>query len=160
MNFADIEKQFIREKIYPEFDWKRFDKPSPLTPLRKPLSESRLAVVTTSGAHLKIDRPFNLRSPVGDPSYREIPNEANMEDIVLSHIGYNTRHVSADKNCVFPLDRLRELQAEGVIGWLNPRHFSFMGYVAETAELIQTSAPTVAEKLREDGADLILLAPA
>ncbi|MBI3949701.1 MAG: hypothetical protein HY314_04510, partial [Acidobacteria bacterium] len=71
-----------------------------------------------------------------------------------------TKHVSADKNCVFPLDRLRELEAEGVIGALAPRHFSIMGYVAVTDPLINETAPEVAEKLKADGVDLVLLAPA
>lgn len=78
---------------------------------------------------------------------------------MLSHVGYNTRLVSADKNCVFPLDRLRELQTEGVIGEVAPRHFSFMGYVAVITPLIRETAPEVAHKLKSDNVDLVVLAP-
>lgn len=62
-------------------------------------------------------------------------------------------------NCVFPLERLRELQAEGMIGSLNRRHFSFMGYIPIVAELLQKTGPEVAEKLLADGVDLVLLVP-
>ncbi len=160
MSFAELEKQFIRERAYPDFDWVSFDRPSPVNPLTKPVSESRLAMVTTAGVHLKTDPPFNLRSRIGDHTYREIPNEANLDDLVLSHIGYDTKRASADKNCVFPLDRLRELEADGVIGELAPRHFSFMGYVAVTDPLVNETAPEVAKKLKADRVDLVLLVPA
>lgn len=160
MSFAELEKQFIRRMAYPDFDWVRFDSPSRINPLAKPLAEARVAFVTTSGAHLKSDPPFNLKSRIGDPAYRVIPGHAKMDELVLSHIGYNTGYVSGDKNCVFPLDRLRELEAEGVTGELAPRHFSFMGYVAVADPLIQETAPEVARMLRTDGADLVVLAPA
>ncbi len=160
MNFAEIEKQFIRERVYPDFDWVSFDRPSPVNPLTKPVSESRVAMVTTAGVHLKTDPPFNLRSPIGDHTYREIPNDTHLDDLVLSHVGYNTNRVSVDKNCVFPLDRLRELEAERLIGRLAPRHFSFMGYVAVTDPLVNETAPDVAGKLKADRVDLVLLAPA
>jgi D-proline reductase (dithiol) PrdB len=159
-NFVELEKQFVREKAYPDFDWVRFDRPSPVNPLRKPASEARVAIVTTAGVHLKTDPPFNLRSRIGDHTYREIPNDANLDDLALSHVGYDIKRVSADKNCVFPLDRLRELAAEGLIGASAPRHFSFMGYVAVTSPLVYETAPEVAAKLKADEVDLALLAPA
>lgn len=159
-NFPEVEKRFVREKAYPKFDWVTFEKPSPVNLLDKPVSQCRVALVTTAGVHLKIDPPFNLRSAIGDHTYREIPGDADLDDLLLSHIGYDIKRVSADKNCVFPLDRLRELAAEGIIGAVARRHFSFMGYVAETAPLINETAPAVAEKLKADQVDLVLLAPA
>ncbi|HXG91428.1 MAG TPA: glycine/sarcosine/betaine reductase selenoprotein B family protein [Blastocatellia bacterium] len=159
-NFVEVEKQFIRERGYPDFDWVSYGTPSPVNRLTKPLPECRVAMVTTAGAHLKTDLPFNLRSRIGDHTYREIPNEANLNDLVLSHVGYNIVRVSEDKNCVFPLDRLRELESEGIIGALATRHYSFMGYIAVTEPLINETAPEVAEKLKADEVDLVLLAPA
>ncbi len=159
-NFAEVERQFVRAHAFPDFDWVRFDRPSPINPLRQPVCAARVAMVVTAGAHLKTDPPFNLRSRTGDHTYREIPHDTKLEDLVLSHVGYDTRRVSADKNCVFPLDRLRELEIEGIIGALAPRHFSFMGYIAETDPLVSQTAPEVAEKLKTDEVDLVLLAPA
>ena len=159
-NFPEVEKRFVREKAYPNFDWVTFANPSPVNLLDKPVPECRVALVTTAGAHLRTDPPFNLRSAIGDYTYREIPNDASLDDLRLSHIGYDIKRVSTDKNCVLPLDRLGELAAEGIIGDLAPRHFSFMGYVAETDPLINGTAPEVAEKLKADHVDLVLLAPA
>lgn len=160
MSFAEIEKQYVREKAYAEFDWVQYDTPSPVNFLSKSVSEARVALVSTAGIHHRHDSRFNLRAAVGDPSFREIRNETNMDDLVLSHVGYDTKRVAEDKNAVFPLDRLRELKAEGIVGDLAPRHFSFMGYVAVTEPLIGETAPQVAAFLKADQVDLVLLAPA
>lgn len=160
MNFAIVERDYIRSRILPDFEWVICSDPSPITPLRRPLSQSRVAMVTTCGAHTAGDRPFDLKSRTGDPSYREIPGDIAEDQLRLSHVGYDTRKVSADVNCVFPLERLREIEDEGVIGSLNHRHFSFMGYIPIVQPLMQETGPDVARKLQTDGVDLVLLAPA
>jgi D-proline reductase (dithiol) PrdB len=159
-NFPEIEKAFISERVYPNFDSVRYESPSPINALTKPLFESRVAMVSTCGAHLKTDPPFNLKSPIGDHTYREIPDHARLQDIALSHMAYSIHRVSADKNCVFPLDRLIESEREGRIGSIAPRHFSFMGYIAATGPLVNETAPQVADDLRADQVDLVVLAPA
>ncbi len=160
MNFAAVEREYIRTNVLPEFDWVAYASPSRINPLGKPLGQSRIAMVTTCGVHTASDAPFNLKSKTGDPSYREIPNDVPWDELELSHVGYNTRKVSADINCVFPLERLRELEAEGIVGRLNHRHFSFMGYIPIVEMLLQEIGPEVARKLRADAVDLVLLAPA
>ena len=67
--------------------------------------------------------------------------------------------IEADRNLAFPLDRFRELEARGVIGALNHRHFSFMGSIVGPRKLIEETAPQVAEMLREDGVNVALLTP-
>jgi len=115
--------------------------------------------VTTAGAHLPDQPPFDLASPAGDASYRAFPSAIPLADLRLSHNGYNTRRASADKNVVLPLDHLRAAAAEGRIGSIAPTIYSFMGYIAETEPLVQESAPEVAARLRAEGADLVLVAP-
>lgn len=159
VSFTEIEKAFIREKILPDFDWIRFKEPSPLNNLRTKLSDCRVALLGTGGAHLARQAKFDVRNKYGDDSYREIHSDAAATELVLSHPGYNTRKVSEDPNCVFPLDRLRELAAEGVIGELNHRAFSFMGYIPLPETLMKERAPAVARKMKEDQVDLVLLVP-
>ncbi len=160
MNFAVIERDYIRDRILPDFDWVAYASPSRINPAPKPLAQLRVALVTTAGVHAAADRPFNLQSRTGDPSYREIPSDIPFEQLRLSHVGYNVRKVSEDVNCVFPLERLREIEAEGIVGSLNRQHFSFMGYIPIAGELLRKTGPEVAQKLRGDGVDLVLLAPA
>lgn len=160
MNFAVVERDYIRKRILPNFEWVVCETPSRINPLRRPVEKCRVALVTTAGVHQASDPPFDIRSKTGDASYREIPSEASFDNLRLSHVGYNTRRVSQDVNCVFPLDRLRELEAEGVFGSLNHRHFSFMGYIPITEPLMKETGPEVAKKLKTDQVDLVLLAPA
>lgn len=160
MNFAAVEREYIRNRILPDFEWVVYETPSRINPLPKPVEECRVALVTTAGVHRASDPAFDIRSRNGDASYREIPSDTSFDNLRLSHVGYNTRRVSQDINCVFPLERLRELETEGVIGPLNHRHFSFMGYIPITEPLIKETGPEVAEKLKTDRVDLVLLAPA
>ena len=160
MNFADVERDYIRQHILPDFEWAHYSEPSRINPLRKPIELSRVAFVTTGGVHLKSDRPFNYKNRTGDTSYRIIPSEAEMQYLALSHLGYDTAAVSKDINSVFPLERLRELRDEGLFLALTDRHFSFMGYMPHPHRLLQETGPEVAAMLKEDGADLVLLAPA
>ncbi len=159
-NFADVERQFIREKIYPAFEWVVNSTPSRINPLKKPVSECRIALVGTAGVHLKSDKPFDVFNHLGDHTYRTVPTESSLDNLTLSHIGYNTRKISQDINCVFPLDRLKELVENKTTGELSWRHFSFMGYTPITEPLINGTAPEVAHKLVEDKVDLVLLIPA
>lgn len=159
VNFADVERDFVRARIYPEFQWRANDAFSPLNPLRVPLQSARVAFVTTSGAHLADQAPFDITSAKGDPSFRSFPSSTPLEQIELSHRGYDTRRASFDKNVVLPLDHLRAAVADGRIDSLSSTVYSFMGYIADTDALLQQSAPMVAASLVADAADLVLLAP-
>lgn len=160
MSFAEIERDFIRSHILPSFEWAVCSTPSRVNPLQKPLPRCRVALVGTAGAHLASDPAFDMMNPLGDPSYRVIPRDAPLDALRLSHFGYNTRRVERDKNCVFPLERLRELAQDGAIGSVSPRHFSFMGYIPVPAPLVEETAPQVAGLLEQDRVDLALLVPA
>lgn len=135
--------------------------PTPCAPLRKPLAQARVALVTTAGLHTPEQSGFDHSNKRGDSSYREIPNEVDVQTLIESHRSYAFDHsgVEADRNLVFPLDRFRELQARGVIGGLNRRHFSFMGSIVGPRKLIDETAPEVARMLREDGVEAALLTP-
>ena len=159
INFADVERDFVRARVYADFQWRAYDTFSPLNPLRVQLGSARVAFVTTSGAHLEDQPPFDISAAAGDPTFRSFPSSTPLDRIRLSHRGYNTRVASVDKNVVLPLDHLRAAAADGRIGGLSPTVYSFMGYMAETEVLLEQSAPRVAASLVSDGADLVLLAP-
>ncbi len=79
----------------------------------KPLSECRLALVTTGGVHLPEQERFDIDDPLGDCSYREIPTTAR--NLTWTH-AYHAPGRGDDLDSVFPLWTLRELEREGVIG--------------------------------------------
>ncbi len=99
----------------------------PYTPRRRELSESTFAIVTTAGVHLREQEPFPLE---GDNSWREIPGEVQSSQLMVTHDHYDHRHADLDINCVFPIDRLRELAADGVIQGVSNLHRIYGVYTA------------------------------
>jgi D-proline reductase (dithiol) PrdB len=134
----------------------------PWTPLRKPLSACRVALVTTAGVHLRTQPPFDMQNPLGDPSFRDIPATASPELLAITHDYYDHRDADQDVNIVFPIERLQELAARGDVGAVAPIHLGFMGHV--DGDLIpmlqQQTAPAAAALLARHQVDVTLLFPA
>ena len=135
--------------------------PVPCAPLRKPLNEARLALVTTAGLHAPEQPGFDQSIKMGDPSFREIPNTIETQSLIEGHRSSAFDHagIGADRNLAFPLDRFRELVERGEVGELNHRHFSFMGSIVGPRRLIEETAVEAARRLREDRVDAVLLTP-
>jgi D-proline reductase (dithiol) PrdB len=123
---------------------------------KRPLSECRLALVTTGGVHLPDQVRFDIDDPAGDCSYREIPKDAT--DLTWTH-AYFRSDEGTDLDAVFPLWTLRALVNEDAVGESGPRHFSFMGAIHDPTPLVEETAPEVADKLAEDRIDAVLLTP-
>ena len=122
----------------------------------KPLSHSRVAIVTTGALRLA-DQP---RFSGGDQSFRLLP--ATAEGLILDHVSPNFDRSGfiVDPNVVFPIDRLHEMARDGVIGSVASQHVSFLGAQDETMTTIRLdSGPAAAKVLREDGVDVVLLTP-
>ena len=144
-------------KAYP---WRRID-PVPWAPLKKPLKESRVALISSAGLVAPGQEPFDDSIRGGDFSFREIPADTDVFSLRDTHRSdlYDHAGLRQDPNLAFPLDRLRELVESGRIGSLNRRHLSFMGSITAPGRLIKKTAPPAARKLAEDGVDIALLAP-
>ncbi len=129
--------------------------PIPWTPLRKPWSEATVVLITTGGVHLKSDPPFHLNS---DSSFRVIPKDAQQGNLAISHQAYDRTDALKDINLVFPIERLRELERERVLGRLAAEHYGFglMG----SARKLMPSIKEVARRVKASGVDLALLVPA
>ena len=140
---------------YRHFDWQ------PGAILAKPLSESRIAIVTTAALHRPDQPAFDESVKGGDYSYRELPLDVELASLRIAHKSDAFDHagVESDKNLALPLDRLRELAREHAIGAAAARHFSFMGSISAPGRLIDQTAPEVAAKLRDDRVDAVLLTP-
>ena len=144
-------------KAYP---WRRID-PVPWTPLKKPLSQSRLALVSSAGFVLPTQARFDETIKGGDPSFREIPSDTPVATLVESHRSRAFDHsgMQQDPNLAFPLDRARELADCGRIGSVNGRHVSFMGSITAPGRFTHDHVPQAASWLTEDGVDVALLVP-
>ena len=143
-------------KTYP---WPAFTS-TPWTPVRTPLAESRIGVVTTGGLYRAgVEVPFDGDGPEGDWSFRSIPSDAPIQALSIAHAHFAHEVAEADMNTIFPLDRLRELEVAGLIAGLADAHFSIMGYCARAADLAEGAAPAIAAGLQAAGADVALVVP-
>jgi hypothetical protein len=135
--------------------------PMPVSPLTKPLSQAKVALITTAGLYIEGQSKFDSSIKLGDTSFREIPVNTLTKDLKEGHrsSAFDHRGVRDDKNLVLPLDRFREMVEDKEIGSLNHRHFSFMGAVIAPGDLINKTAPQVAELLKADNVDVAFLTP-
>ena len=122
-----------------------------------PLASRRVAIVTTSGIHRADDRPFSFGAAATD--YRVIPGDTAAGELVMSHLSVNFDRTGfqQDVNVVFPIDRLRELARERVIGTVADYHYSFMG--AAPIRSLEAAARGLAGLLKKDRVDAVLLSP-
>ena len=120
----------------------------------KGLSEMTIALATAAGVHLKADARFNL---AGDTSFRVVPNDAPIGDMMVTHGGYDNADVNKDINCMFPVDRLNELAADGFIKAAAPNHYTFMGGGGDQSAFINQTGPEIARLLKHDGVDAVVL---
>lgn len=120
-----------------------------------PLASRRVALISTAGLHRRNDRPFEGMS--GD--YRVIPADTKAGDLVMTHVSTNFDRTGfqRDWNVVLPMDRLRELAEEGVIGSMADYHYSFMG--ATDPMEMEAAARNLAGLLKGDRVDGALLVP-
>lgn len=128
---------------------------TPWATLTKPLDQCKVALVTTGGVFLDGQTPYTER---GDATYREITRDVQKHQFRIWHPGYDTGPATKDINCIFPIDRFRELEAEGVIGELAQTNYSFMGHIPDPETLIRDTAPEVGRRLKDAGVDAAFLA--
>jgi len=130
---------------------------TPFARLGAPLPRCRVAIVTTAGLHRRGDRPFGP----GEQTYRVIASDTAAADIVQSQtsIGFDRAPIMRDINISYPVDRLRELAAQGAIGSLAPNGYSFLGALRDWRRLEYETAPEAAHRMREEGVDVALISP-
>jgi D-proline reductase (dithiol) PrdB len=127
--------------------------------LARPVGEARVAVVSTGGATLPGQEPFDT-GKAGDASFREIPSGTDPSELRFHHPHYDTDLARRDPDCVFPLRLLGTLAEEGAVGEVAPTAVSMMGYVPLTRELTGETAPRIGELMQGEAVDAALLCPA
>jgi D-proline reductase (dithiol) PrdB len=127
----------------------------PWTTLKRPLAKATVALVTTGGVHLCTDKPFVLKS---DASYRTIPRTASSAELCITHEHYDRRDAVRDLNLIFPLQRLLELEARGIVGRVAETHYGF-GFTDNPHELL-LPGHQIGTIMARANIDLVLLVPA
>src|SRR5574337_1100545 len=151
-NIEQIRRLYANE---PPYQW-TVNLTSPWTPMVKPVRECRIALISSGGIYHASQEPFN---PVkNDLTFREIAKTADLADLTLSHYSKNAGHVKG-LNTIFPLERFRELEAQGLIRELASPAFTFMGRIFTRTRLQKEMAPHLIGRLRELQVDAACLVP-
>ncbi|MEC8001062.1 MAG: glycine/sarcosine/betaine reductase selenoprotein B family protein [Pseudomonadota bacterium] len=153
VKLADIpeyERRHLMSKLLPplgELPWVVND---------KPLSEKKVAIITTAGLNFREDHNFEFV----DSSYRALPRDLAASDILMTHasVNYDRSGFQEDINVVFPVDRFKELESQGVIGRLADVNYSFMGG-GMLPDVYEANARGLAKLLKADGVDAAFIVP-
>jgi D-proline reductase (dithiol) PrdB len=141
---------------YKPYGWVYNTDAPPWQPLRKPLKQSRVALIASGGIYRHGQVAFHSKD---DTSLRLIPTDVSTEDLRTSHFAYDQTDARKDPNVVFPIDTLRGLVREGFIGGLTEHAFTFMGGIYSSRRVREEVAPAITERLVAERADLALLVP-
>ena len=133
----------------------------PWTPVKRPLAESKIALVTTAGIHHPDQQPFDMADPRGDPQPRRLNSATIVTAYTITHDYYDHRDADKDLNVVLPLARLAEMQRAGLIGAVADHHYSFMGHITgpHIDTLVRDQAPAIAARLLAERVDVVVLTP-
>nr|WP_205842078.1 glycine/sarcosine/betaine reductase component B subunit [Natranaerobius trueperi] len=123
-------------------------------PPNKDLSESNVALVSAAGIHLKDQEPFDV---AGDNTFRKVPADVSSDKLMVTHGGYDHKDVRKDINCMFPIDRLKDLKEKGIIKGTSDYHVGFMGGGGDFDVLNDSVGPEIAEVIKNAGADIAVL---
>ncbi|MEA3133226.1 MAG: hypothetical protein QOG17_1072 [Gammaproteobacteria bacterium] len=135
---------------------------APFQPLRKPLSQSRVTIVTTAAPFdpAKDDQGPGAKYNGGAKFYQVYDGDTSKtHDLRISHIAYDRMHTSADDSGTwFPLPQLRRLANERRIGEIAPRFFAAPTNRSHHVTL-ETDAPDILARCRADNVDAAVLVP-
>ena len=135
---------------------------APFQPLRKPLSQSLVALVTTAAPFdpAKGDQGPGAKYNGGAKFYTVYDGDTSKpHDVRISHIAYDRVHTTADDSGTwFPLPQMQRLAREGKIGELAPRFFGAPTNRSQRVT-IETDAPEILARCRADGVDVAVLVP-
>src|SRR5579883_2500226 len=135
---------------------------APFQPLKKPLSQSRITIITTAAPFdpAKGDQGPGAKYNAGAKFYAVYDGDTSKpQDLRISHIAYDRVHTSAeDSGTWFPLPQLQRLAAIGLVGELGPRFFGAPTNRSHRIT-IETDAPEILARCKADHIDAAVLVP-
>ena len=123
------------------------------------LENCRVAIVTSAAVHREGNSGWG---PGGDVHFEPIPHAARDLKLGQWSQNFDRSGFAQDINVVYPVDRLDELAAKGVIGSVASHHYAFLGSQGKLDALSAIrldTGPACAKKLLDDGVDVVLLTP-
>ena len=123
------------------------------------LTSSRLMLISSAGAYLHDSQAtFDAGNPLGDFSIRVLPSGVELSSLAYAHEHYDHTAVDADPQVLIPLNHLRKLAMDGVLGGLTSI-VSFMGYQPDVSRVIEETFPAILQQVEAEPPDAVLLVP-
>ena len=157
INYIEVIRERYQKLGYSAYQWFRAAEPPPFVPLNKPLSESRVGLLSTSGAYRLGQCAYHYKD---DTSLRLIPSDTPDDLIRFSHITENyLKSPRKDPNCILPLSQLRQLTANGTIGSVAEEAVTCMGGIYSQRRVREELAPAMLDAYRAQNIDAAFLIP-
>jgi len=128
-------------------------------PVRRPLDKSTVALVTSAAISQLGQPPMDGPNIEGDYTIRLLDIDTPTSDLRIWHTHFDLAPALEDVNVVYPIDRLKELAADGTIGSVANPAVSFMGFFSNVFRIRDEVAPAVVDAVLKSGADAALLVP-
>ena len=167
--YIEKTRDYYRKEGYSEpYRWAHFDS-APFTPLKKPLSECRVALISTAGFEIIPEGGFSdeelreLRKGTNTGTYAlevfSVPSDTRKERILFVKENHDRAQSDmSDADAFFPVTRLREFRDEGVLGSLASDYFRVQLNYSQR-KVMEVDAPEVLRRCRADAVDVALLSP-
>ena len=150
-------KKLKGEEFVTEYPMPDFDRVEPNKAVID-LANAKIALVTSGGIVPK-GNPDHIESSSASKYGKydiSIFKQLSSEDHQTAHGGYDPVYANDDPNRVLPVDVLRELEAEGVIGELHKYFYTTVGNGTSVANS-KKYASTFAKELVADGVNAVIL---
>ncbi len=158
VKYIELTRAAFSSQGFPPYQWVE-NETAPFSPFTKNLKKCRVALLSTGGFYIKVKQePFNPTK--NDLTLREIPKDVDVRELAISHENYDHTDAERDVNCVFPIERFRELEKEGYIGELSPVNYTIMGRIFRLTALKNELAPQLLSRLKAQHVDIFFLVPA
>ena len=161
IRYMDRTREYYQALGFSPYRWAHFTD-APFTPLATPLVRARVALITTAAPFQPEAGDQGPRAPYNaEAKFYQVYSAAvdSKPDLRIAHVGYDRANtVPEDLNAYFPLTRMQEAVAAGRIEALTPR---FHGAPTNRSHRVtmETDAPELLRRCREDGADAVILVP-
>jgi len=157
-SFLPESKRFFYEQWARSFRIQLPQKHDIWAPFTSKLLESKIALVSVTGAYLEGQKPFTNEDIARNYEYREIPLDFNRPDLHFMAHDWEASEALLDPNVIMPVDRLILLQKEGMIGKIHDPIYSFSGFNSHS-EHLKKNVQKLAKSLKGNEPQGILIIP-
>ena len=150
---------YLREGYEKPYRWAHFED-APFTPLKRPLAESRIVLISTSEIARRTDEDQRTPLEKGEVgNVYPIPSDTPLNDLYSHSLSFDKHATTLDDvNAFFPITRLQEKVADGRIGSMASDAIALYNAYSQRRTR-EVDAPEVLAHCRADNVDVALLVP-